>query len=289
MRSCAVWLTVMGLLVVTASTAEAAPKKKRHKADTAAAADSGDTEAAPVEPAKPKSVDDMMDDSTKPSAAPKRAQASEPEEPAPSASESAGEPDAWERPPADEPKPKKTHAEVAAVHYGDGRNINIGLLAGYGISIGSGFSSLNPYGFGVGLQGDYELENHLVLGIGGEFFIGSSDSTAANAIGSAAGVAEGTYARYILGHALVGYNIWFSNNLYLRPSIWVGAAIGLVPVSMKFLSGTVFDLMLAPGLTLHYLMGSNGWYIGGDIRVVAALGHDGMTGLPILVTLGKRF
>jgi hypothetical protein len=286
MRSCAVWLTVMGLLVATASTVEAAPRKKRHKAG-AAAANSGEVEAAPVEPEKPKSVDDMMDDSTKPSAAPARAQASEPEEPAASA-DSAGEPDAWERPPADEPKPKKTSAEAAEVHYGDGRNINIGLLAGYGVSLGSGFSSLNPYGFGVGLQGDYELESHWVLGVGGEFFIGSSAETA-NAIGTAAGVAESTYARYILAHALVGYNIWFSNTLYLRPSIWVGAAIGLVPVTMKFLNGSVFNIMLAPGLTLHYLMGTNGWYIGGDVRISAPLGHDGMTGMPILATLGKRF
>jgi hypothetical protein len=75
----------------------------------------------------------------------------------------------------------------------------------------------------------------------------------------------------------------------LRPSIWVGAAIGLVPVTMKFLNGSVFNIMLAPGLTLHYLMGTNGWYIGGDVRISAPLGHDGMTGMPILATLGKRF
>jgi hypothetical protein len=287
MRSCAVWLAVMSLMVATASTATAAPKKKHAKA--AAAAHGGDAEAEPVEPAKPKNVDDMMDDSSKPSAAPHRAQASEPDEPAPSASEGTGEPDAWERPPAEAPKPKKTRQEAASPHYGDGRNINIGLLAGYGVSLGSGFSSLNPYGFGVGLQGDYELESHMVLGVGGEFFIGSSDSSATNAIGSAAGVTEGTYARYILGHALIGYNIWFSNTLYLRPSLWVGAAIGLVPVSMKFLNGTVFNILLAPGLTLHYLLGSNGWYIGGDIRISVPLGHDGMTGMPILATLGKRF
>lgn len=289
MRSCAVWLTVMGLLVATASTVEAAPKKKRHKASAAAAADSGDAEAAPVEPAKPKSVDDMMDDSSKPSAAPKRAQASEPEEPPPS--EATGEPDAWERPPAEEPKPKKNrHEQAAPVNYGDGRNINIGLLAGYGLRLGnSGFSSLNPYGFGVGLQGDYELESHWVIGVGGEFFIGNSDSSAATARGTAAGTVEGTYARYILGHALVGYNIWFSNTLYLRPSIWVGAAIGLVPPSDTHLNGSVFNILLAPGLTLHYLMGSNGWYIGGDIRISVPIGHDGMTGMPILATIGKRF
>lgn len=290
MRSCAVWLTVMGLLVTTASTVEAAPKKKRHKADTAAAADSGDTEAAPVEPAKSKSVDDMMDDSTKPSAAPKRAQASEPEEPAPS-SEAVGEPDAWERPPAEEPKPKKNlHPEAAEVHHGDGRNINIGLMAGYGVSLGSApFTSLNPYGFAVGLQGDYELESHMVLGVGGEFFIGNSNDMATNAPGTAAGIVMATYARYILGHALVGYNIWFSDSLYLRPSIWVGAAIALIPPSDTHLNGTVFNFLLAPGLTLHYLMGTNGWYIGGDIRVSVPLGHDGATGMPILATLGKRF
>ena len=156
-------------------------------------------------------------------------------------------------------------------------------------SANSGFSSLNPYGFGVGLQGDYELESHWVFGLGGEFFIGNSDANASNAPGSAAGTVIGTYARYILAHGLVGYNIWLSDTLCLRPSLWVGLAIGLVPATTAHLNGTVMSFLLAPGLTLHYLMGTNGWYIGGDIHISAPLGHDGMTGMPILATLGKRF
>jgi len=74
-----------------------------------------------------------------------------------------------------------------------------------------------------------------------------------------------TYARYILGHALVGYNFWFGTNMVLRPSLWVGVAIALKPEDMTG-STTETGMLLAPGLSFHYLFGNNGWYLGADVR-----------------------
>ena len=229
-----------------------------------------------------------MDDSTKKKAAPKPA-AAEPEaksEPEPEV----GEPDAWERPPVEDEKPKRKKLSAAPEEKkGDGRNINVGILAGYGLSLGGGFGTVNPYQLGGGIEGDYELENHLVLGVGGEFFYGGDNPDARNTNG--APVFPTPYARYILAHAQVGYNVWLSSDLILRPSVWVGVAIGLQQPFADGMGRNVWGFLLAPGLSLHYLLGDKGWYLGGDVRFSIPLAQDNSarTGLPILVTFGKRF
>jgi hypothetical protein len=282
MRSSAWWVSVsvVAMFALT-NSAWAAPKKKSKAAKPADTA-----EAAPVEPEKTKAVDDLMQDSTKKKADRPAAKPSSDSESEPAAE--VGEPDAWERPPAEEEKPnkhRKAEPPPEAVK-GDGHNINIGILAGYGFSLGGGLTSVNPYSFGVGLQGDYELESHIVLGVGGEFFIGEQDSTA---LDPTTRVNTPTYARYILGHALVGYNFWFGQNIVLRPSIWVGVAIALRPADITG-STTAFGALLAPGLSFHYLLGGSGaWYLGVDARFSVPLGHETKSGLPILVTFGKRF
>lgn len=288
MRSCAKWfcLSIVGVFALTGS-ASAAPKKK-HKAKTEEAAPAAEVEPEPVKEAKPKDVDALMDDSTKKK--PSKPKAVESEEKAEPEAADVGEPDAWERPPLEAEKPKKKkHVEKPEEKKGDGRNKNIGILAGYGFSLGSGFGTVNPYQLGGGIQGDYELDNHLVLGVGGEFFYGGSNTDARDTNG--ARVYPEPYARYILAHVQVGYNVWFGTKLILRPSIWVGAAIGL---QQPFADGTgrnVWGVLLAPGLTLHYLLGDNGWYLGADVRfsIPMAQANSARTGLPFLATFGKRF
>lgn len=282
MRNCAVWLSVIGFCACT-STAWAAPKKKSKKSKhdkTEQAA-----EPAPVEPEKVEDVDSLMNQSTKKKAKAAPAAAAQPE-PEPEAE--VGEPDAWERPPAEEEKPKKRRSTgVAAAPVeksGDDRHWNVGIFAGYGAALGGSLTALNPYSLGFGLQADYELDSHLVLGVGGEYFIGGSD-TAPNS----QGVSESRYANYILAHANVGYNFWFGTHMFLRPSLWVGAAIAIVPPRIPHLSGSEIGFMLAPGISYHYLLGDNGWYVGGDLRFVIPFGQYSNQAFTILAMFGRRF
>lgn len=290
MRSCAVWfcLSFVGVFALTDS-ALAAPRKKKAKTEEAAAA----VEPEPVKESGPKNVDDLMEDSTKKKA--KSKPAAEPEATSePEASADVGEPDAWERPPAEAEKPKrKKVSEKPEEKKGDGRNKNIGILAGYGFSLGTGFGTVNPYQLGGGIQGDYELDNHFVIGVGGEFFYGGDNADARDTNGALVSATTGQvpYARYILAHAQIGYNVWFGTNLILRPSIWVGAAIGLQNPDSAGRGRNVWGLLLAPGLTLHYLLGTDGWYVGADVRfsVPLAEANSARTGFPVMLTFGKRF
>jgi hypothetical protein len=291
MRSCAKWfcLSMIGVFALTGS-ASAAPKKKHKKDKTEQAAPAEEPEVAPepVQDTSPKDVDSLMENSTKKKSSSKP-KATEPDEKAEPEGE-VGEPDAWERPPLEAEKPKKKkHLEKPEEKKGDGRNKNIGLLAGWGFAPSSGFGGgINPYQLGAGLQGDYELDNHLVLGVGGEFFYGGTETMARNTNGAAV---PDTYARYILAHVLVGYNVWFGTNLILRPSLWVGTAIGLQPPDAAGVARNVWAFLIAPGLTLHYLVGDNGWYLGADVRfsIPLAQANSARTGLPIMLTFGKRF
>lgn len=292
MRSWAVWcFTVIGLCAL-ANPAWAAPKKKKRAkaAETAEPADVKESAAAVSD--EPKDIDSLMDDSTKNKPAPVKKQAvAEPDPDKPLYNDDSNTASAWERPPAEAEKPKKKkkneQGEVVSAPKGDGNNMNIGILAGYGLSLGSGLTSLNPYGLGVGLVGEYEMENHLVLGIGGEYFLGERDPNATNNNG----VRIPANANYILGHVNVGYNFWLTDNLILRPTIWAGVAVGFVTKTPPHLTGLVITALLGPGVSLHYLLGPAGWYLGGDIRLSIPVGqaNSTKTGLPVMFTFGKRF
>ena len=295
MRSWAVWcLGVIGLCAL-ANPAFAAPKKKKSKAMKAETAQPADVEAAPAAISdEPKDIDALMDDSTKNRPASdkpvKKQELAEPDPDKPLYDDDSSSASAWERPPAEQEKPKKkkkVEGEVKSAPKGDGNNMNIGIVAGYGLSLGSGLTSLNPYGLGVGLQADYELESNWVIGVGGEYFLGERDPNATNNNG----VREEDYANYILGHASVGYNIWVSNELIFRPSIWAGVAIATLPPSAAHQTGLAITALLAPGLTLYYILGPSGWYVGGDIHVSIPVGqaNSTKTGMPVLLTFGKRF
>lgn len=296
MRSWAVWcFTVIGLCAL-ANPAWAAPKKKK-RAKAAETAEPVDVKepAAAVSDDDPKDIDSLMDDAKSRPAPVKKQAAADPSGEAdpdkPLYNDDSNTASAWERPPAEAEKPKKKkkneQGEVVSAPKGDGNNMNIGVLAGYGLSLGSGLTSLNPYGLGVALHGEYELENHLVLGVGGAYFLGERDPNATNNNG----VREEDFANYILGHVSVGYSIWISDNLIFRPSIWAGVAIAILPPSAAHQSGMAITALLAPGASLHYILGPAGWYLGGDIHVSIPVGqaNSTKTGMPVLLTFGKRF
>jgi hypothetical protein len=284
MRSCAIWLSVVGL-IAAASPALAAPKGKKAKKAAESAEVKPEPPAEVKEPKSGGNVDDLMNESTKrkPAAASGKKSESESE---PSADEPVGEPDAWERPPAEEEKPKPVAPVKVEEKKGDGRNMDVGLVAGYGFQT-SKFFSVDPYGFGFGLRGAYELESHIVLGLGVEYFLGGSNISA-NTAGLASGAQIKTAAHYFLVHAEFGYNVWL-DKLILRPSIWAGLSIGTQdPPLYSGTSGVITAFSLSPGLTLHYLLGGKGWFIGADARINFILGQ-GNSGILLFGTFGKRF
>jgi hypothetical protein len=284
MRSCAIWLGVVGL-IATASPAFAAPKGKKAKKAAASAEVKAEAPAEPAEKESGGDVDDLMKESTKrkPAAASGKKSDAESE---PSADEPVGEPDAWERPPVEEEKPKPVAPMKVEEKKGDGRNVDVGLVVGYGFQT-SKFFSVDPYGLGFGLRGAYELESHMVIGLGVEYFLGGSNIST-NSAGAASGDQIKTAANYFLVHAEFGYNVWL-DKLILRPSIWAGLSIGTQnPAKYSGTSGVITAFSLSPGLTLHYLLGAKGWFIGADARINFVLG-EGNSGLLPFGTFGKRF
>jgi len=278
-RSCAIWLGVVGL-IATASPALAAPKHK--KAKKAASAEV--TPEPPAEKERGSGVDDLMGESTKrkPAASSSRGDV----EPEPAADEPSGEPDAWERPPVEQEKPKKLAPMVVEEKKGDGRNIDVGITLGWGTQTTKFFAD-DPYGFGFGLRGAYELSSHIVIGVGAEYLLGHGH-TAVNAAGVSVGGTTATSANYFLVHGEFGYNVWL-DSLIVRPSIWAGLSIGTQnPPIASGTSGVVTAFTLAPGLTLHYLLGTGGWFIGADARINLLLG-EGTSGILLFATLGHRF
>jgi hypothetical protein len=169
------------------------------------------------------------------------------------------------------------------------RPINVGVLAGYGLGIGSGtLTTHNPYAGGFGVQADYELRSGVVLGLGMDGFLGERSRQLS---ASLTPTVVDSWARYVLAHVRVGYNFRMAalgSFVDVRPSLWVGAAMGFVPADGRFTSGMATALLLSPGVSIHYALGDGGFYLGEDIRVSVPLGPSVRSGLLILFTVGRR-
>jgi hypothetical protein len=278
----ALWLLSLGLVVVMASPASAAPKKKK-KAVAAASAEA-ETEAS----SEGKSVDSLMEESAtrKPKAASKTGSDDE-AAPAPVEEEEVGEPDAWERPPVEEEKPKAVEAPKVEEQLGDGNRYEIALAPGFGFKTGDAdWSTIDPYSLGVGLRGGYEFEYHLYVGAGAVYYLGSSKDDAYVQRGGSVTGPLSIKANYLLAYLEGGYNFWFGD-LIFRPTLWLG--MGFAFVDPHFILGglkTVSDFMIAPGVGLFYTW--DDWMIGGDIRYTAVTA-DGVAGLTFFGNIGLRF
>ena len=278
-RSCTVALA--GLLVsfsvvAVANTALAAPKKKKAAAPAAEPA---------AEPEKEKDVDDMMQNSTPA----KKGTASSGSSDSSSADEEpVGEPDAWERPPKEDEKPKAAPPPKVEEKYGDGRRIEIGLTPGFGLKAGKAnwSTTINPYFLGLGIRGGYELDMKIFLGGGFVYHLGESQtSTVLNPGGVTAGT-QTARQNYMLAFVEAGYDIWV-DRLIIRPSMWLGMGFAIVDPYMTTPGvHTISDFMFAPGLNLIYVL--DGIYIGGDVRYVAVTA-DGIQGLDFFFMIGLRF
>lgn len=267
------WLAAaLAVLVplLLAGPAEAQKKKKAADADSSAQ-ESGDSGGG--------SVDDLMEQSAKP----KKAEEAEPEEAEPE--EEIPEPDAWERPPVEEEKaPVKVEAPVAEPIKGDGRQIEVGLLLGYGFSMDDEFA-VDPYGLGFGLRFGYEFDFKLFVGGGFEYFLGSSETLARAQGAIDMGEIEAS-ANYMFAHLEAGYDLWFSDVIF-RPSVWLGMGFATIdPDPETNSSNTISDFFFAPGASVLYV--TDGFFIGGDLRFFMVTG-DGTGGIVPFVNGGLRF
>jgi hypothetical protein len=276
----ALWLLSLGLVVVMAAPASAAPKKKK-KAVAAASAEA-ESEAS----SEGKSVDSLMEES----ATKKPKKAADDDEAPPAAAEpeeEVGEPDAWERPPVEEEKPKAVEAPKVEEKLGDGNQWELALTPGFGIKVGDAdWSTIDPYGLGIGLRGGYELDWHLYLGAGFIYYLGNSKDDAYIQRGGSAVGPYSIKANYMHAYLEGGYNFWFGD-LIFRPSMWLGMGFAVVdPHPQTNGLKTVSDFMLAPGAGLFYTW--DDWMIGGDVRysIVTA---DGAKGLTFFGNIGLRF
>lgn len=267
-------------VVAVTNTASAAPKKKK-KAEAAAAP------AVEPEPAKEKNVDDLMQDSA--TAKPKAAASSSTAASTSKADEEpAGEPDAWERPPKDEEKPKPVAAPKAEPKVGDGRTIEVGLTPAYGFKVGDAdwSTSLNPYGLGIGIRGGMSFDTRWYIGLGFIYHLGGSDTLNANTPGAPTTAVVNVRQNYMLAFAEGGYNAWLGH-VIIRPSMWLGMGFAVVDPYLN--TGgvhTVTDFLFAPGLGVIDVL--DGWYIGADGHWVFVTG-DGAKGLDFFVMIGLRF
>jgi hypothetical protein len=265
-------------VVSDASPAWASSKKK--KAATPAPAEAP---AAASSSSSSTDVDTLMQDSTKKKS---NAQIKADNESAAESSkpdkETSAEPDAWERPPVEEEKPKPKPMMATEVKKGDGRNIDIGLLVGWGFETSKYFAT-DPYQLGFGIHGGYAFDNHVVVGLGYEYFIGSSNTSAV--IGPSV---ISTSAHYMFAHGEIGYDFWLGKWI-LRPSFWLGLAIGTQnPPMASGTSGVEIAVLLGPGLTVYRLLGDSGWFIGVDGRISLVSGQ-GSSAIVLYGTFGHRF
>jgi hypothetical protein len=152
----------------------------------------------------------------------------------------------------------------------------VGLLIGYGISI----EDVNPWGFGFGLGGGYNIGDFFV---GGRFvyYLGETYTQTRASFGIGGGGTEDISTNLWEFAAEVGYDIHLGA-LVLRP----GLGLGFAGVSAG--DASEVHAQLAPGVAILYGV-SDTMYLGLDARFQAIFTELGINGIPLLATLGMRF
>lgn len=215
----------------------------------------------------------------------RRAPASEPkaEESAeePAKPEAAAEPDAWERPPADEEKPPPEAPKPQVTRTGDGKHLSVGLLLGGGILTDRrpGTAGTDPYGWTIGARGGYSFDSQLYVGLFYNYYLGTSVT---GNVGSTT-VVTTTKANYMQFGGEAGYDLW-AGSLIVRPSLQLGVAMAIV--SRLNTPSPITSFLVAPGVTVMLPM--DDFFFGGDVRFALAQG-DGSAAFVLALTGGMRF
>lgn len=185
-----------------------------------------------------------------------------------------------ERPPGDEPSSVQPVADEQSAEAepsaGGHRNpLSAGLLAGYGINVGSG---ANPWSFGFGVRAGY---NFSAFYLGGRFvyYAGSSATETRYGVLGEMRTEEVTASLWELGLE-GGYDIE-AGSVVIRP----GLGFGFASASGGNTEAYAFA---APGVSLLYNM-SDALFLGLDGRYQVVLSEPAGEGVVLLANLGMRF
>jgi hypothetical protein len=153
--------------------------------------------------------------------------------------------------------------------------LSFALLVGYGIS----FEEENPWGFGFGLRGGYNLGNFFV---GGRLVYSLGETATRTTTGVLGGSSseEVSVSLWELGGE-VGFDIHVGS-VTLRPGLGIGFA--------NVTDGDSSEVYahLSPGLSILLAVGDT-TFIGLDARFQAVMTELGTNGMPILATVGMAF
>lgn len=179
----------------------------------------------------------------------------------------------WERPPVeDEPPPVEEKVEPVELTPPDGRRIQIGVSALYGLAATKPALGANPYGLGFGLRGGYTFDFGLFAGLAATYYLGDTVEA-----GSATGPVPAGGAVSVLSIGLEGgYDLWF-DSFCLRPSAELGVITTFASEDKTLGSGrTEGSPFFAPGISLLYAFAEM-WYVGGDFRIPISFGNADST------------
>ncbi len=164
---------------------------------------------------------------------------------------------------------------------GPAKPISVSLLLGYGVSLKSG---PNPWGFGFGARGGYNLDK-IYLGARFAFYLGESQSTAGFK------TSLNVWELGLEG----GYDFDVAQGLVVRPLLNLGIASLVADVTVSGIpnvggtgSSSVTKLYLAPGAALLYDVNDT-FFVGLDARFQIILASSTAEGLIFLANGGMRF
>lgn len=163
--------------------------------------------------------------------------------------------------------------------------ISAALLLGYGTDLGGDF---NPWGFGIGLRGGYNIGR---IYVGGRFTY--HFGTSADLLTAGLSTIEVTYSLWDLD-AEGGYDFPVGEKLTFRPSLLLGilhiTASSDAPVfgGEAAVSSSNTKLVVSPGASLFYDI-TRDIFLGGDARLPWVVGGGSIFGLVIYVTGGLHF
>jgi len=188
-----------------------------------------------------------------------------------------------ERPPGDEPsapeEPVAVDPDAEAASSGHPNPLSAALLLGMGFSVETGNNNVNPWGFGLGLRGGYNLNDFF---LGARFVYHLGETVEVTRFGTTGQQRmEDVTANLLQFGVEAGYDIHAGSTVVLRPQFGIGFAV----VSAERDQTSVF---IAPGLSVLFEV-SPKFFVGveGQYQLVAT--EIAISGIVAMANIGMRF